>query len=369
MLQANPNITWRDVRLILAGTAKKNDPTESEWTTNGAGYHINHKYGFGRIDAYAAVNKAVTWKNVGPEMSIVASRSPYLPIPDNDSTGVSDTIIIDKNISIEFLEINFTAANHTYWGDLQIELTSPSGTKSILAENHNGNRINRYNNWIFGSVRQLGEYSNGTWKLTVKDMWRGDNGTFQKWGLRIYGTSVNPQSDQTSPGVMDPSASPDAILLDEPGNVDYKHMSTRLNITVTDDVSEVAQVTIDLSSIGGSAIQPMTNIEGNVWSVVTNATGSNGLKSLPINATDNQGNSNNSKAIALQVIRNGDIDNNGLVNLDDAIYLARHALQVPGFESINELASDVDGSGNINLDDAIYLARHALQVPGFELLK
>lgn len=128
---------------------------------------------------------------------MTAARSPNLPIPDNNAVGISDNIIIDQNISIEFVEINFTAADHTSWGNLQIELTSPSGTKSILAENHNIVNTTSYNNWIFGSVRHLGEYSQGTWKLTVKDMWKNDTGTFQKWGLRIYGTNL--ESDIIAP--------------------------------------------------------------------------------------------------------------------------------------------------------------------------
>lgn len=48
MLQANPDLTWRDVQNILVNTAKITDPTDSDWKTNGAGHFINHKYGFGR---------------------------------------------------------------------------------------------------------------------------------------------------------------------------------------------------------------------------------------------------------------------------------------------------------------------------------
>ena len=61
VLQANPNLTWRDVRAILAGTARKNDPTDGGWSTNNAGYHINDNYGFGVVDASAAVTAAKTW--------------------------------------------------------------------------------------------------------------------------------------------------------------------------------------------------------------------------------------------------------------------------------------------------------------------
>lgn len=210
MLQANPSLSWRDVRLILAASAEKNNPTDSDWTTNGAGYNINHKYGFGRIDATKAVNTAIGWTNVGPETSVEAYRSPNIAIPDNNANGVSDSITIDQNINAEFVEIYFTAADHTYWGDLDIELISPSGTKSKLATKHyiaSGYGSQRYDNWIFGSVRQLGESSKGTWTLKVKDLWASDVGTLQNWGLKIYGTDmVNKQM------YVSVSESPDPVI-------------------------------------------------------------------------------------------------------------------------------------------------------------
>jgi hypothetical protein len=70
-IEANPNLTWRDVRYILAMSAEKIDDTDPDWTTNGAGYPVNHKYGFGRINAKGAVAlaDAETWRTVGPERS------------------------------------------------------------------------------------------------------------------------------------------------------------------------------------------------------------------------------------------------------------------------------------------------------------
>ena len=29
--RANPNLTWRDIKIILASSARKNDPTEPGW--------------------------------------------------------------------------------------------------------------------------------------------------------------------------------------------------------------------------------------------------------------------------------------------------------------------------------------------------
>ena len=191
MLQANPDLTWRDVKNILAETAEKNDPTDSDWTTNGAGYHVNHKYGFGRADALAAVTAAITWINAGTETQAGNSSSPNSPIPDNNATGVSDTITINERISIEFVEIEFSAADHTSWPDLEVVLVSPDGTESVLAEKHtpSSSPDGSYDHWVFGSVRHYGEDAKGTWTLRVRDLAAGDVGTFQSWTLRVYGTN------------------------------------------------------------------------------------------------------------------------------------------------------------------------------------
>lgn len=67
MLQANPNLGYRDVQQILALSARKvNDPA-TQWRINnaknwnGGGMQISHDYGFGMVDARAAVRLAESW--------------------------------------------------------------------------------------------------------------------------------------------------------------------------------------------------------------------------------------------------------------------------------------------------------------------
>jgi kexin len=201
MLQANPKLGWRDVRLILAQTARKNDTTNAGWSATGGSpvYHFNHQYGFGVVDAGAAVTLASTWINVGTQLNFAtALASPNLAIPDNNPTGVSNTIKVGNSgiTNIEYIEITFSAANHPYAGDLAITLTSPAGTISQLSETHacldaSGNHLatcaTPYNGWVFGSARHLGEPANGNWTLTVKDGAATDTGTFQSWKLKFYG--------------------------------------------------------------------------------------------------------------------------------------------------------------------------------------
>jgi subtilisin-like proprotein convertase family protein len=189
MLQANPNLTWRDVQHILVETAVRNDPTDGDWSTNGANRLINHKYGFGRIDAQAAVGTARTWNNVA-----AASRfstpvdSVNQAIPDNNPTGVSASLVVNNNLILEHVEIVFNAT-HPFRGDLVVTLTSPAGTESVLAERRNDNGDN-YNDWRFMTVRNWGETANGTWTLQVSDAGAQDTGSFNSWQLILHGTAV-----------------------------------------------------------------------------------------------------------------------------------------------------------------------------------
>jgi kexin len=188
ILDTNPNLTWRDVQHIILNTATKNDPIDPEWETNNADYNINYKYGFGRINAFSAVELAKNWIPVPEEVIIEIDDTPNIPIPDNDFNGVSSTITIPYNLRIEYVDVFFTSADHLFWGDLEITLKSPSGTESILAEKNSNVIFNLYNNWRFGSIRHFGESSLGPWTLTVKDLASFDVGTFQNWRLKIYGT-------------------------------------------------------------------------------------------------------------------------------------------------------------------------------------
>ncbi len=212
VLQANPDLGWRDVKKILMTSAAKNDPSDADWTTNAAGYHVNHKYGFGRVDAAAAVAAAATWTNLGAEVSAEGSAAPRQAIPLG-SRGVSSTITLSSSIVVESVEVYFTA-DHGNWGDLSVVLTAPSGTASVLAEKHaTTGTDSHYDNWRFGSVRHLGEMSAGNWTLTVRDLGETTKGgTFTSWRLVVYGTepgasaaSLTTRASSAEEGSVSPS--------------------------------------------------------------------------------------------------------------------------------------------------------------------
>ena len=66
---------------------------------------------------------------------------------------------------------------------------------------------------------------------------------------------------------------------------------------------------------------------------------------------------------------NGDVNGDGIVDMFDAMYLAKYSIGISGFGDIIEQVADVDGSGNIDIADASYLAKHILEIDGYEDLK
>jgi hypothetical protein len=198
-------------------------------------------------------------------------------------------------------------------------------------------------------------------------------------------------SDTEPPVVVNPAANPAVIPDDTDDNPTWGEVA-ELTVNVTDE-SGIDTVTINLSDLGWD-VSPMVNqsehgpgvavmfCSGNysagstewiLFNFSTNA--SNGTANwngtayvpycLPVNATDFYGHSNSSICITLTVMKNGDVDENGVVNLNDGIYIANYALLVPGYVLKPQLADVDESHGPPNLNDGIYLANHALFVPGY----
>lgn len=197
ILQVRPELTWRDVRRVLALSARKNDAASAGWSTNGAGLPIHHGYGFGMVDANAAVALARTIDLVGPELTHETPlTSPNLPIPDNSTTGVSSTMTVSNSgiNRVEFIEVEITAP-HARSGDLAITLAKTGGASDALHHTHRcePDEVTRQeyclplDRVVFSTVRHLDEGADGTWTLSVRDGRSNTTGTLSSWRLRFYG--------------------------------------------------------------------------------------------------------------------------------------------------------------------------------------
>ena len=176
--------------------------------------------------------------------------------------------------------------------------------------------------------------------------------------------------DDEAPAVENANANPTSIVADGAD-------TTQLTVTVIDGCQcTVGDVTVDLSAIGGDAVQEMERIgDTDVYSVTTNATEGTALGAycLPVNASDVFGQCNTSVCIALEIVetpempQDGNINGIGEVTLADAIYLAKHVAGMSGYDTLYA-DGNINGIGEVTLADAIYLAKHVAGMSGYDTL-
>ena len=187
IMEANPSLSWRDIRYVLAHSARKNDVQDMNWTTNGAGRSINYNYGFGVVDAQTAVAFAHDFGGLGNEKIEIFEKNTNVAIPDDKHKSIESNIAVDKDITVEYIDLYITiSGSQRNVGDLEIKLISPMGTESILAWG-DVNTYGVYDNWRFGTVRNLDENSKGNWKLEIRDVDANSDYTLTNWKLKIYG--------------------------------------------------------------------------------------------------------------------------------------------------------------------------------------
>ncbi len=211
MLEANPNLGWRDVQEILMRSAKKVNPSDTDWKTPVAPANINHnhKFGAGLIDATAAVTLANDWVNLSTQLKrTVPQTGLNVAIPNQNTTGVTREFVVaaQDNIRVEHVTVTVNI-NHTARGNLKITLTSPSGSVSRLAEVH-ADSGDDFANWTFMTVRNWGENAAGTWRLKITDESNSSNstgGTLTLATVEVFGASTAPVNPPPSVLLTSPS--------------------------------------------------------------------------------------------------------------------------------------------------------------------
>lgn len=198
ILSIRPDLSWRDVQLILAQSARKNDPFNSGWrpAKGGSGW-VHPFYGYGVVDTTAAVKLAQSWKTVGRSLEQKKCDSGLISvnqlIPDLSYFFVKNSFKLNcSNITaIEFVEIEITT-NHPNDGELKIEIETAEGNSSVLTDarickTNLSNSCGEYKSFRFGSIHHLGESANGIWSLKISDLKQENAGTLESWRLIVHG--------------------------------------------------------------------------------------------------------------------------------------------------------------------------------------
>jgi len=189
VVEACPALSWRDIRYLVVKNAIKVDTTNSTWQTNSAGFHHSVDYGFGLINPKAMIDECQNSYTPLPASSTFKeSFDPVdISIPDSDTGGISYEFDVNTDKTIEWLGVT-VYSNHTYGGDLQIYLTSPSGTKArLMLGGNSGGKYSLSAGFRYGSVAFYGEQSSGRWKLDIADVVNGDTGDLQSIDFEVFG--------------------------------------------------------------------------------------------------------------------------------------------------------------------------------------
>ncbi len=184
--QVNPNMDLRMAKHLLALTSVKIDPTDNTthggWVANGAGYHFNENYGFGLVDANAFTQmaaQAIGLTGVGAQDTGLINVGAI--IPDADLNGISRSFALSAAGKLEDILVHLNIT-HTWRGDLEAFLSSPSGTTSQLMY-HDGADSWDNIDWTFDTDAFWGENPQGTWNLEVRDYYAGDEGTWNSFDV------------------------------------------------------------------------------------------------------------------------------------------------------------------------------------------
>ncbi|XP_044256588.1 furin-like protease 1 isoform X3 [Tribolium madens] len=205
-LEANPNLTWRDMQHIVVRTARPENLIAADWQTNGVGRNVSHSFGYGLMDAYAMVQLSRNWITV-PEQHKCEITAPHVQRPIPAKSVVVLQLQVKECEGVEVLE--HVQAKLTIYsqrrGDLNIQLTSPMGTRvTLLAHRaHDTSRVG-FSHWPFMSVHSWGETPFGTWQLEIHNDGRL-LANVTAWDLTLYGTATPPATDLKQETVHQPS--------------------------------------------------------------------------------------------------------------------------------------------------------------------
>ncbi len=301
MLQANPNLGFRDVSTILALTARKvGAQATNQYVDNGAKnwnlgglHHSDEGVGYGLVDATAAVRLAEQWTLAAQPgtrgtaanwktLSGTNTANTPLAIPDNDSTtGLSVTVAVtatpDTLISIERVEFEIDLGASAP-KELKAVVTSPSGTKVVIFDTPRADKA-----WpgVFsiGSSAFLGEKADGNWTLQLFDTTTGTmtDATFKSVKINAWGAAAT-ADDQYY--FTREHTTTDRVLSDTNGGNDT------INAAAVHKAVTLNLVAGQTNSIGNDTATPGTFTIAS-GSVIENAIGGGGNDSITGNTANN----------------------------------------------------------------------------------
>jgi VCBS repeat-containing protein len=343
MLDANPNLGWRDVQSILAYSAMKigdvpgatapvpsdsdgdgvadttvDFPVEffdwfynsaSDW--NGGGLHFSEDYGFGGVNAYAAARMAEVWSlfgdaqtsgNSGNEQSFTGTmQTPALAF-DNQWVGASYTYA-GPEMELEYVEVyvDFKAGGglldlYGNMEDVSIEIVSASGTVVSLMQASSGydstnNFLNPFPDldsggtvtWTYGVNALRGETLTGDWEVRIVDIANDfieDGGVLNEFQFAFYGAA--PDNDDVY------HYTAEMLTLGLAADDSRRILDDTSGIDWFDFAATAGDIVSDMSVGGTTTLNGVTIVQTTAGTVIENAVSGDGNDTLLGNDVANE---------------------------------------------------------------------------------
>lgn len=127
----------------------------------------------------------------GGQQTADETRQPMLAIPDNDPVGVTSAISISASGIVERIRVSVDI-EHSWIGDLRVELVSPTNRRAILHGQAGGSAddlVATFDSDAAGAIATLvGSPMQGSWVLRVSDLEAVDTGVLRKWRIELWST-------------------------------------------------------------------------------------------------------------------------------------------------------------------------------------
>jgi kexin len=225
-LQARPDLTWRDMQWLTVMSSVPFDQP-ADWKKTALGRTFSHQFGYGKLDAYALVEAAKTWKLVKPQAWFY---SPWMhvkkAIPEG-TEGLASEFEVTKDMlnkanfaRVEHITLTMNV-EHERRGDLSVELISPAGyTSHLSTARRDDEAAEGYEDWTFMSVAHWGEDGIGKWTVIVKDTIKdnGKKGTFTDWKLRLWGECIDASKSKLLPMPTEHDDDDHDVIVDHPAH-------------------------------------------------------------------------------------------------------------------------------------------------------
>lgn len=203
MLEANAGLGYRDVQEILVYSSKRAvflDATGVQSAVNqavdwnGGGLLTGYDFGFGNIDAHAAVRLAESWQKTSTTNNLALIDGVVLtPTLAINAGGQAQAVaVFTQDNRVEQLTVSIDLQTDRLQ-DVRLELVSPGGTRSILideppsVDNKNDEPLLPKNlRYTLNTVRNWGESLEGEWTLRVTNAATGAPVTLNHWSIKAY---------------------------------------------------------------------------------------------------------------------------------------------------------------------------------------